>query len=461
MLGIVGIVGVALGQAVPEGDFESPGDLTGWTLAGQTFRITEQDSSILGGRVMNIDRASGPAQACSPAFVVTRSRVAALMKSINATGDNELWLQEPGSAVRLATVTVSPYVLDYRTYELDVTSACGATVQVCVQPGVDDEIAYDAFVLDQAPCALYLDEDGDGACIVGRDADGDGSCADAGELDDPAFDCDDQDATVSSLAVEACDAVDNDCDGVVDEGFDEDADGYTTCAGDCDDGDGGAFPGAVEVCNGIDDDCEGGIDEDFDLDLDGYTTCAGDCDDDNVNVFDGAPEQCNGIDDDCDYDIDEDVATSPWWPDGDGDGFGDEATAPVEDCLAPDGWVSNGDDCDDGDPDVNPRAPDLAADGVDDDCDGRDGPPPGTTTTSPTEPTETADTGDTGGGGTDTTSPEDPGLDGDPAVAVQVGGCGCGVGGGSLGGALVPLLALGLAVRRRDADRPRPVSRHR
>lgn len=63
-----------------------------------------------------------------------------------------------------------------------------------------------------------------------------------------------------------------------------------------------------------------------------------------------------------------DVAPSTWWPDGDGDGYGDPAGATIP-CPAPD-HVENGDDCNDADPSVSPFERDTCRDGIDNDCSG-------------------------------------------------------------------------------------------
>ncbi len=143
---------------------------------------------------------------------------------------------------------------------------------------------------------------------------------------------------------------------------DLDRDGYTPNQGDCDDEDAQVHPGAEEACNGLDDDCDGQVpDDEQDHDGDGFRGCDGDCDDHDDAIRPGAEEVCNGVDDDCDGTKPKDEA------DCDGDGFA-ECGEPGDDLQ---GLIGGG-DCDDADPDTHPYAVDPSCDGIDQDCDGVD-----------------------------------------------------------------------------------------
>lgn len=60
-----------------------------------------------------------------------------------------------------------------------------------------------------------------------------------------------------------------------------------------------------------------------------------------------------------------------WFPDDDGDGFGEDRD-PVTACAAPSGYAGSLGDCAPEDPSIHPGALELPDDGVDQDCDGRE-----------------------------------------------------------------------------------------
>jgi hypothetical protein len=161
-------------------------------------------------------------------------------------------------------------------------------------------------------------------------------------------DCDDNDAEVRPGLIESCDGVDNNCNNLIDEVTDIDGDGFTNCGAepDCDDGNAEINPGAAELCDNRDNNCNNLIDEGFDIDGDGLTTCRGDCDDNNANTRPGAAEICDSSDNNCNNEIDEDF-------DVDGDNF-----------------TSCGGDCDDLLGDVNPGEAEVC-DLRDNNCNGQ------------------------------------------------------------------------------------------
>lgn len=239
-------------------------------------------------------------------------------------------------------------------------------------------------------CDESHDEDCDQTTLGGKDDDGDGvvdaiccNLALTGELS-CGGDCDDSQPSVRPGETEACNGLDDDCDGDADEGLlmrlffrDCDSDGFgdpasgfvsscgapasIDCEGgtwvpndrDCDDADASRNPDAAELCDGIDTDCDGALDgpgEDDDGDGFADVACgvpaATDCDDRCAGCVPGGIEDvCDGLDQDCDGTVDEGVTTT-FYRDADLDGYG--STTEVEACALELGLSTTNDDCNDG-----------------------------------------------------------------------------------------------------------------
>jgi len=224
---------------------------------------------------------------------------------------------------------------------------------------VDEDDDNDDIPDTEDNCPLIVNEDQ-------ANADGDfwGDACDSDDDNDgdpDETDCEPFDAAVNHSAFEKCDGKDNNCDGVVDEGYqDLDDDGLANCIDDDDDGDGIVDvedncpavenPGQEDFDDdGVGDACENDTDGDGDPDLT-------DCEPNDPLVHHSALEVCNGKDENCNSLVDEN------FPDTDGDG---EADCVDEDNDG-DGVPDDEDNC----PVVaNTNQADFDTDGVGDACD--------------------------------------------------------------------------------------------
>ena len=236
-------------------------------------------------------------------------------------------------------------------------------------------------------CAQGIDEgcndDSDPYCDVAMKVVGKPNTCPAG-----GGDCNDLDNKINPSKTERCDDLDQNCDGVVDDGCDDDKDGYCDIAipldgnpaicpnggKDCNDGNSLVNPSKTEICDDADNNCDNIVDEGCDDDSDGYCTTAksiigipkvcpkggGDCNDIAANagasVNPGAKEICDGLDNNCAAGIDEVCKDL----DGDGYCIGISVISP--------GCPKGGNDCDDGNDKVNPGATEDCATEYDDNC---------------------------------------------------------------------------------------------
>ncbi len=275
--------------------------------------------------------------------------------------------------------------------DCDDTLASRSPLGVELCNGADDDCDANVDEVGAADAQTWfvdVDNDGFGATSTTKSA-----CSAPSGYAGNDRDCNDGSNQAYPGKAEACDSLDNDCDGEVDEAgatgsttFYADADGDTyggvitikACSapagfiargGDCNDGDATRKPGANELCNGLDDDCNGAVPAtENDVDNDGYRACA-ECDDANAQIRPGNVEVCNTKDDNCNGTADENAADATlWYRDVDVDKFGVYTTSTLA-CSAPAGYTQLGGDCNDASNKTYPAAAQVC-DGVDHDCDG-------------------------------------------------------------------------------------------
>jgi len=237
-------------------------------------------------------------------------------------------LQSPGVRARLtgaAAITCPGKVLvvpgrpseSYLIEKLGPSPACGRTMPLGSAALSADEVSclrrwvgeatgggvVDAGTVDagpQTPCtASDLDGDGFGTHTT---------CTQR--------DCDDRNAAIHPGSTEACNGLDDDCNGMVDDGFVTAACGVGACRREAPLCVGGRFqactpaPPSPEVCDGVDNNCNGMVDDGAPGATCGRGRCQRTvgCEGGRVAAcVPGAPmaESCNGMDDDCDGEVDE------------------------------------------------------------------------------------------------------------------------------------------------------------
>ncbi|MEO6169260.1 MAG: putative metal-binding motif-containing protein, partial [Chitinophagales bacterium] len=316
----------------------------------------------------------------------------------------------------LSCAAPSGFVSDSTDCNDSLANIHPAMTEIC--NGIDDNC--NALIDEEVKSSFFADADGD---TYGDEANSFMACtAPPGFVTDNG-DCDDSPLTgvnIHPSATEVCNALDDDCNGLIDETvqsmfyLDADGDaygnfeaiifacsapaGYVDNNEDCnDDPISGPLihPGATEVCNNADDNCNGNIDEDVqsiyyaDADGDGFGTVSffmfacspqegyvadgSDCDDSPSTgsaIHPSASEICNGIDDNCNAITDEGVQLI-FYEDADNDLFGNAAISTLA-CAAPLGYVTDDLDCNDSPligSAIHPGASEVC-NGTDDDCDG-------------------------------------------------------------------------------------------
>ncbi len=294
----------------------------------------------------------------------------------------------------------------FNIYDCDDTNASASPLLLEICDGTDTDC--DGVVDDGFTIVWWTDADADGFGDANDTNPVIGCTIPPGRVGNNT-DCADLDPEVNPFNAETCDGIDNDCNGIVDDADrlvfaeyhpDFDGDGFGSagvfqlaCAPptedwvlnstDCNDENPLVNPSAPEQCDDLDNDCDGTIDYlpvfaptwSIDGDGDGYgnplsliLSCdqpsqdpltgltyvevpATDCNDADPAIHPTADEVCDGIDQDCNEIVDDDAVDAPeWFVDGDGDEFGDPATATFA-CEQPDAAHSatKGGDCDDND----------------------------------------------------------------------------------------------------------------
>jgi len=243
----------AVGQNLGSYFLTDDGSITGDPVAPPLIVTYDPPTAEASGEIVDIDH--------DEQFIIElRDQFGAVIDSITITAG------DPGTGDGLAT----PWSFDRDENDVFSIRFVGSRTEA---GGFG--LGYDNFYARRSSC---VDFDGDGYGSPGG-----ADCAGGLEPD-----CDDEDPDAYPGNAEVCDAADNDCNGLVDEG-DPQGGAYciTAYLGICADGTLHCVNGAAtcqadrgpgpELCNGDDDDCDGTTDEAEDSDADGFDNCSDNC----------------------------------------------------------------------------------------------------------------------------------------------------------------------------------------
>jgi hypothetical protein len=249
-------------------------------------------------------------------------------------------------------VAINPNTVWYADVDGDSYGNTTTTFTGCTPPA--------GYVLNSADCddassslnvllTYYQDTDQDGYGNVAASL---SNCGQPTGYVQDSTDCDDSNASINPGITEIADNIDNDCDGLTDEGFSP----LTWFL----DGDQDGFGGSTSIQSILSPGAN-------------YVLVGGDCDDQQVLIYPGAPELCDGLDNNCDGQFDNGLTFLSYYADNDGDTYGDSSVM-ISACSQPTGYVLNNTDCDDNNSGINPGATDIPVNGIDEDCNGQDAP---------------------------------------------------------------------------------------
>jgi hypothetical protein len=240
----------------------------------------------------------------------------------------------------------------YQDADLDGFGNPAVTLSNCGQPV--GYVANNTDCNDNNPTAnqvsiWYADVDGDS---FGNPAVSQSNCGQPLGYVANSIDCNDNSASMNPSLIEIFDGLDNNCNGITDEGFAPltfylDADG---------DGIGGSSSVLNIVSPGPN-----------------YVLVTGDCNDANANMYPGNTEICDNLDNNCSGAIDENLIFLNYYQDLDGDNFGN-LNQVINACSLPVGYVLDSTDCNDANNLIYPGALEIEGNGIDEDCNGADAP---------------------------------------------------------------------------------------